>query len=108
MVYPELLQRKGLPVAEIGSELESQLLSFMQEADHIFFQLDGVIARGHGSKMQPRQRQSIHDALARGEFGTAIPRNVTNWEFYEVWNNFRDKTTFYWKSKVIDLTEILN
>ena len=47
-------------------------------------------------------------AWARGEFGSAIPQNVTNWEFHQVWNTFRDKATFYWKSKVIDLAVILN
>lgn len=107
LAYPELLRRKGWLPAEVGPELETQLLAFMNEAERIHFQLDGLIARGHGRNMQPRQVQSLRDALARGAFGTAIPRNVTNWELYQVWNYFRDKTTFYWKKKIIDLTAIL-
>jgi hypothetical protein len=107
LAYPELIEKKGVLPAEVGPELESQLLSFITEAEHIHFQLDGMVARGHGRRMQPRQVQSIRDAVALGEFGTAIPRNVTNWELWQVWNNFRDKTTFYWKRKVIDLAEIL-
>lgn len=107
LAYPELLERKGWPPAEVGQELESQLLFFMNEAERIHFQLDGLIARGHGRRLQPRQVRSIRDALARGAFGTAIPRNVTNWELWQVWNHFRPKTTFYWKRKLIDLAEIL-
>jgi hypothetical protein len=107
LAYPELLERKDWLPAEVGLELESQLLAFMNEAEHIHFQLDGLVVRGHGRRMQPRQVQSIRDALARGVFGTAIPRNVTNWELCQVWNHFRDKTTFYWKRKVIALAEIL-
>ncbi len=79
----------------------------MREAEHLYFQLDGMVARGHGRRMQARQVQALRDALARGELGTAIPHNVTNWEFYHVWHHFRDKATFYWKSKVIDLADIL-
>lgn len=105
--YPDLLLRTGLPPAEVGPDLEEQLLGFIRDARHIHFQLDGIIARGHGSRLQPRQVQSIRDALVRGAFGTAIPRNVTNWEFYQVWHNFREKATFYWKRKLVDLTEIL-
>ena len=107
LAYPELMERKGWLPAEVRPELESQLLFFMHEAEHIHFQLDGQIARGHGRRLQPRQVQSIRDALTRRAFGTAIPRNVTNWELYQVWNNFRHKATFYWKRKVIDLAEIL-
>jgi hypothetical protein len=107
LAYSELIDRKGLPQAETGPELESQLLAFMEEAEHIHFQLDGVIAAGRGRGLRPRQLQSLRDALARGELGTAIPRNVTNWELYQVWYNYRDKATFYRKSKVIDLSAIL-
>jgi hypothetical protein len=107
LAYPDLVERKGLPRAEVGAELEAQLLSFMGEAEHIHFQLDGVIAKGRGRTLGPRRVQSIRDALARGALGTAIPRNVTNWELYQVWYNYRDKATFYWKSKAIDLTAVL-
>lgn len=107
LAYPEILERKGWLPSQVGPELESQLLVFMNEAEHIYFQLDGLIARGHGRRMQPRQVQSLRDALARGAFGTAIPQNVTNWELWQVWNHFRAKTTFYWKKKGIDLAAIL-
>lgn len=107
LAYPELLERKGWLPAEVGVDLESQLLFFMNEAEYIHFQLDGLIARGHGRRMQPRQVKSIRDALARGAFGTVIPRNITNWELWQVWNHFREKTTFYWKRKIIELGEIL-
>jgi hypothetical protein len=107
LVYPELVSKKGLHAPDIGPELETQLLSFLQEAKRIHFQIDGMVARGHGRKMQPRQVRSIREALRRGSLGTAVPKNVTNWEFFQVWNNFRDKTTFYWKSRVVDLTETM-
>ena len=35
LAYPELIERTGLLPAEVGPELESQLLSFMAEAEHI-------------------------------------------------------------------------
>jgi hypothetical protein len=107
LAYPELLERKGWLPAEVGLELESQLFLFMNEAERIHFRLDGLISRGHGRRMQPRQAQSLRDALTRGAFGTAIPRNVTNWELWQLWNYYRDKTMFYWKRKIINLAEIL-
>lgn len=108
LAYPEVVARKGLRPAEVGPELEVQILSLMREAEHIHFQLDGMIGRGHGKRLQPRQVQSLREALARGEFGTAIPNNVTNWEFYQVFHNFRAKASCYWKSKVVDLSNALD
>lgn len=105
--YPEVLAKFELPRAEVGLELEAQLLSFMKEAEHIHFQLDGLVARGRGRKLSARQRQSLLDSLELGELGTAIPNNVTNWELVQVFNNFRDKAIFYWKRKPIRLDELL-
>jgi hypothetical protein len=107
LAYPELVARKGVTAAETGPQLEAQLRSFMQEAEHIHFQLDGMLANGQATQLTIRQKQHVLDVLARGkEFGVR-PGNVTNWEFNEVWTKFRDKATFYFKGKKVDLVEIL-
>jgi hypothetical protein len=107
LAYPQVVARKGVEAAETGPALEAQLRSFMREAEHIHFQLDGMLARGQATQLTVRQKQHVLDVLAQGrEFGVR-PGNITNWEFHEVWTNYRDKATFYFKGKKVDLAEIV-
>src|SRR5262249_20909406 len=107
LAYPELVARNGVAAAETGPALEAQLRSFMQEAEHIHFQLDGMLANGQATQLTIRQKQHVLDVLAQGkEFGVR-PGNIANWELNEVWTNFQNKATFYFKGKKVDLAEIL-
>ena len=98
--YWEIIGKKGMPNAPVGAQLERQLVDFMGEAKHLHMNLDGVVVS--------LDRASLQTVLRLGEGGTAIPQNTTRWEFFQVWNNFRGKATFYFDGKDVDLTKFLD
>lgn len=79
--------------------MEEQLLDFMKNSKHIHLNLDGMIDKIDTTKLKV--------ILKLGEQGTRVPQNITRWEFLQVWSKFRDKATFYFDGKTIDLTELL-
>ena len=97
--YFELRKEADLPVATTAKQLESQILQFMKNTDHIHFNLDGVVSN--------LNKASINRAAEFGAEGSMIvPRNVTRWELSQVLSKFSDKTTFYFEGQKIDLSKI--
>jgi len=64
--------------------LGRRTLHLMDKADHIHFNLDGML--GNGVTMKDIARWGS-EGIGQG--------NVTNWEFFQVMQGFRAKTTFY-------------
>jgi hypothetical protein len=97
--YFQLIDEFGLPNGALGRQLEEQLLDFMKNSKHIHLNLDGMIDKIDTTKLKV--------ILKLVEQGTRVPQNITRWEFLQVWSKFRDKATFYFDGKAIDLTELL-
>lgn len=96
--YWDLIARRNLEAAIPGPQLEKQLLDFMTEAEHIHFNLDGVL--------NGLDKISIDKLVTNGNRGTRFFENVTRWEFAQVWTKFRSKTTFYFNGKPVDLSNL--
>ena len=88
-----------------GPKLESQLIVFMKDAKQIKMNLDGLTA-GFG----PFGKESLETILKLGKKGTLVDQNITRWEFFQVWTNFRDKAQFFYKGKDVtkELKELLD
>lgn len=97
--YWQLIDEMGLPNAAVGKQLEGQLLDFMKNSKHIHLNLDGMLDTLDAAKLK--------EILKLGEQGTRVPQNITRWEFLQVWAKFRDKATFYFDGKAVDLTDLL-
>ena len=98
--YWQLIDQRGLPNATVGKQLERQLLGFMTEAKHLHLNLDGMLDTLDADKLK--------ELLKLGEQGTRFSQNITRWEFFQVWSKFRNKATFYFDGKAVDLSNLLN
>ena len=88
-----------MPNAQVGTELEKQLLGFMKNSKEIHFNLDGMT-----KTLTPECLKSM---IKFGEPGTRFGQNVTRWEFSQVWTHFRGKATFYFEGKPVDISQLL-
>ncbi len=102
--YSQIRALKGFPEDAIvpnGATLENELFSYMAEAKHLHFNLDGVV--------KSPDKSQLEGILKLGQKGTlAAEQNVTRWEFFKSYNFFREKTTYYFGKNKVDVARILN